>query len=178
MHPIRRWLAAGLTAAALTASLAAGVSADPIHTRANGVRVTVDEMTRPREGRWSGPCDGWQMGETLTSPAAYYAVGVEVAERRIRRLIRCVFDRWAPGNASTALYVAERESGLLPWAVNTSSGCLGLFQHIGSAWPGRAQAYLWRGWFRRWPARWSDPRANAIVSARMVAAGGWGPWSL
>jgi len=131
----------------------------------------------PHERRWTGPCSTWQYGEALTSPAKFNA-DLERSHRMMRRLIVCVFDRFAPGNAQTALYVAERESGLLPWAVNVSSNCLGLYQHIGSAWPSRAASYLRRAWFRRWPARWSDPRANAIVSARMVAAGGWGPWSL
>jgi hypothetical protein len=139
--------------------------------------VPTGASASPNENRWRGPCSTWQYGEGLTTPALFNA-DLERSQRMMRRQIACVFDRFAPGNASTALYVADRESSFYPWAVNASSGCLGLFQHIGSAWSGRAHAYLWRGWFRRWPAHWADPRAQAIVSSRMVAAGGWGPWSL
>jgi hypothetical protein len=74
---------------------------------------------------------------------------------------------------------ADRESNFYPWSANPS-GCLGLFQHQVAYWPGRVQAYLWKGWWApkvKWPVSPYDPRANAIVAARMVAAGGWGPWS-
>jgi hypothetical protein len=131
---------------------------------------------QPHLGRWRGPCSTWQYGEHLT-PAKFNA-DPDRARGQIRRLITCVFDHYAPGNADTALYVADRESSLYPWAQNPSSLCSGLFQHILSAWASRASYYLDRWMFGEgsWPARWSDPRANAIVAARMVAAGGWGPW--
>jgi len=97
------------------------------------------------------------------------------ARVKMRRLVLCVFDWLAPGNAEHALYVAQRESGLLPWARNASSGCMGLFQHI--EWDGRTWM-LRPVWFRKPISHvsWTDPRANAIIAARMVAAGGWGPW--
>lgn len=155
--------------------LAAAVIAASILTTIGAGPVTAEPYPWG-EGRWRGPCSGWAYGENLSTPALFNAD--PRAEIKMRRLVDCVFHRWAPGNEATALYVAERESGFMPWARNASSGCLGLFQHISSAWPDRARSYLWRGWFRRWPAVWSDPRANAIVAARMVAAGGWGPWSL
>lgn len=133
----------------------------------------------PHEDRWRGPCDGWQYGEALVSPAVFNQ-DLARSHRMMERLVVCVFRHFAPGNEYHALYVVDRESGFMPWAVNHGgcggSGCLGLFQHMGSAWAERARNTLWKGWFKRWPAHWADPRANAIVSARMVRAGGWGPW--
>lgn len=101
----------------------------------------------------------------------------------MKRLIVCVFGVWAPGQSVTALYVANRESHYYPWAQNPSSLCSGMFQHNLSAWPGRAHLFLWRGWFGRWPVSWADPRANAIVAARMVNGDfdyppGWAPWGM
>jgi hypothetical protein len=93
----------------------------------------------------------------------------------MRRLIACVFAEYAPGNSVTALMVADRESGFYPWALNSSSGCAGLFQHI--TWSGRASQFLDRWMFKPWPTAF-DPRANAIVAAKMVAGGGWGPWGM
>lgn len=135
---------------------------------------------KPKVGRWKGQCSGWQMGEFLTSPQLFNAAPV-ASRLKMLRLITCVFDWLAPGNSSTARYVAERESGLLPWAYNSSSGCMGLFQHI--EWEGRMGALRQR-WFTRsvnpnvdGHVGWWDPRANAIIAARMVAASGWGAWS-
>ena len=128
-------------------------------------------------GRWpAGPCSDWRYGEYLTSPAKFQAT--PGARQKVRNLIVCIFDRFAPGNSSTALYVADRESGLYPWAYNASSGCMGLYQHI--SWDDRVQTFLRQEWFRRPLSElpWSDPRANAIIAARMVRAGGWSPWSL
>lgn len=125
--------------------------------------------------RWHGPCSTWQYGERLLTPGAYFA-NVARAQRQLHRLVVCVFDRFAPGNAEKALAIAERESGFYPWADNPTSHCRGFFQHLPGAWAGRALDKLWRGWFKHWPARWWDPRANTIVAARMVAEGGWGPW--
>lgn len=158
-----------LLAATVAGALVAGMLAGPV-------------QAEPR-GRWNGPCSGWEYGENLTSPAKFNA-DLARSHRMMVRLIRCVFDRFAPGNAEHALYVAHREAGdtLLPWAVNVGgcggSGCLGMFQHMGSAWDERARLHLSniRGMFNYWPPNWSDPRANAIVSAKMVRFGGWGPW--
>jgi hypothetical protein len=97
----------------------------------------------------------------------------------MRRLIGCVFTTFAPGNSGIALYVADRESSFYPWALNPSSGTAGLFQHI--TWTGRALAYLQRGWFGKgaWLPTAFDPRANAIVSAKIVhECGCWTPWSM
>jgi len=98
----------------------------------------------------------------------------------MQRLVVCVFGTFAPGESVMALYVADRESHFYPWALNSSSGASGLFQHLASYWPGRAAAYLQRAWFGKgaWPASAFDPRAAAIVTAKMVAQSGWGPWSM
>jgi hypothetical protein len=99
----------------------------------------------------------------------------------MQRLIGCVFTTWAPGNSGIALYVANRESHFYPWAKNPSSSASGEFQHLATYWPGRAAAYLNRGWFGKgaWPASVWDPRAQAIVTARMVGPeGNWSPWSM
>lgn len=149
-----------LTAVAVAAALTAGLPG----------------MAQAQKGdRWKGPCEGWQYGEYVTSPAEFNA-DVAQHKRQVRRLVVCVFDHFAPGNASHALYIMERESSGYPWADNPSSHCRGLFQHLPDAWAGRAATYLWRGWFRKDPVSWSDPRANAIVAARMVAEHGWGAW--
>lgn len=142
----------------------------------------------PRSGRWIGPCSTWREGETLI-PADWHGTAERraIAVMRIKRLIVCVFARWAPGQSGVALYVADRESSFYPWAQNVSSLCSGLFQHILSAWPARAHSYLQRSMWARstlWPDAAHperlvfDPRANAIAAARMVAASGWGPWSM
>ena len=137
---------------------------------------TAAAQAKPNLGRWRGPCSTWQYGENLT-PQKWNADPAK-AHRQMERLVVCVFDRYAPGNASTALYVMNRESGGYPWALNPSSGCAGLFQHI--SWTGRAAFYLERWMFgpNAWLPSAFDPRANAIVSAKMVASGGWGPWSM
>jgi hypothetical protein len=130
-----------------------------------------------KEGRWRGPCSNWFVGEYLTP--AIWAANPARGERMMMRLIVCVFAVWAPGESAYALAIADRESSFYPWAANPS-GCLGLFQHQVTYWPGRVQAYLWKGWWApkvKWPVSPFDPRANAVAAARMVAAGGWGPWS-
>jgi hypothetical protein len=115
------------------------------------------------------------MGENLTP--AIWNDNPERGALMMQRLIVCVFAVWAPGESAYALAIADRESNFYAWAWNTSSDCRGLFQHMGRYWASRAETYLFRGWFGKWPVSAFDPRANAIVTARMVAAGGWGPWS-
>lgn len=66
--------------------------------------------------------------------------------------------------------IARCESGLNPSAVNASSGALGLFQHLPSLWGARA-AGLGYGY-----ESWSDPTANARVSAVLLRDGGPGHW--
>lgn len=139
--------------------------------------LTTTYQAQPKtEGRWRGPCSDWWLGENLTPEM--WAQDLERGREMIQRLIVCVFGVFAPGESVTALIIADRESSFYPWAAN-SSGALGLFQHMVGYWPGRAETYLFRGWFApwMWPISPFDPRANAIVTARMVAESGWGPWS-
>ena len=90
----------------------------------------------------------------------------------VKQLIRCGEDRWSvPGGASMALYVADRESNLEHDAYNSYSGASGIFQHLGSYWPGRADAFGFGGWSP------FNARANIMVTLRMVhRLGSWSPW--
>ncbi len=116
------------------------------------------------------------MGEYLT-PAKWQA-NPDRGAQMMKRLIVCEFGINAPGQSIYALYVADRESNFYPWAQNPSSLCSGIFQHQLSAWPFRAEVYLKRWEYSRWPVAWSDPRANIEVAAKMVGPqGNWGPWS-
>jgi hypothetical protein len=94
-------------------------------------------------------------------------------------LIRCAFKTVGiPGEIPTALYVAQRESGLNERAYNGI--CAGLFQMHLAYWQGRVTEFLYRSQFpNTWPAVPAfNGRANALVAAKMVKRGGWGPWSL
>jgi hypothetical protein len=101
-----------------------------------------------------------------------------VRQNRARRLIRCVFaEVGIPGEATTAYIIANRESGYAPWAHNQATDCRGMFQHMGRYWATRARG-LPRAQFPRWPNMSAfNARANVWVSAQMVRAGGWSPWS-
>ena len=89
---------------------------------------------------------------------------------QVKQLISCAARYWkVPGGAHTALAIADRESHFHPNAYNPS-GCAGIFQQMLRYWPGRASAYGFAGWSA------FNARANIIVSMRMVARGGWGPW--
>jgi hypothetical protein len=90
---------------------------------------------------------------------------------QIKQLIRCAAEYWnVPGGQSTALAIADRESQFRPDAYNPS-GCAGIYQHLLRYWPERASAYGFSGWSA------FNARANIIVTMRMVARAGWGPWS-
>lgn len=97
------------------------------------------------------------------------------SDLEVRKTIACATDRWDVA-FDTALYIAERESGLHERAVNTSSGACGVFQHIPRYWPGRVAH------FDNVAPRWNaspqcfNPRSNVLVSVKMMAAGGFGPW--
>ena len=92
----------------------------------------------------------------------------------VKQLIRCAEDRWSvPGGASTALYVAGRESHFEPKAYNSYSGASGIFQHLRRYWPGRADAFGFDGWSA------FNARANIMVTMRMVhRLGSWSPWGV
>ncbi len=111
-----------------------------------------------------GPCDiHWRR--------AYYDHG---QTGPIADLIRCAVGRWpVAGGVTKALSVARCESGLRPDADAGVSE--GLYQHVKTYWPARADRWLWPAWQIR-PSIW-NARAQAIVTMRMVHAWGWGAWS-
>jgi hypothetical protein len=89
----------------------------------------------------------------------------------VKKLIRCAASHYhVPGGAPHALYVAHRESRYNPRAYNAYSGALGIYQHLRRYWPGRANAYGFKGWSG------FNARANIIVTMRMVKGAGWSPW--
>jgi hypothetical protein len=89
---------------------------------------------------------------------------------QVKQLIRCAAEHWnVPGGADLALYIADRESHFHPNAYNPS-GCAGIYQHMLRYWPGRAASFGFEGWSAY------NARANIIVTMRMVAEDGWGPW--
>jgi len=92
--------------------------------------------------------------------------------RFVRRLVLCAANYYhVPGGPAKALAIANRESRLNPRAYNASSGALGVYQHLRRYWPGRADAYGFRGWSG------FNGRANVIVTMKMVRhLGGWWPW--
>lgn len=92
-----------------------------------------------------------------------------------RLTTECVLDRWSvAGGISKFTAVGQCESGWNRLASNAGR-YLGLFQHAASAWVSRVRAYEPRGWDLR--QRWQNSRAQIVVTARMVHAGGWGPWA-
>lgn len=133
-------------------------------------------MTQPASAAWTkpkGPCVEPRYKITRTMP-------LRERQDRNRALIRCVFNVFAPSQVSTALYIADRESNFDPFAWNRSSDCRGTFQHMYRYWTGRVDAYLYPSWFpnARWPRVSAfHERANAIVTAKIVAGHGWGAWS-
>lgn len=77
-----------------------------------------------------------------------------------------------PRHVSRALRVMRCESGGDPWAKNPTSTASGLFQHLGSLWPPRAERAGWEN------ADVFDPHANIAVAAWLVyEGGGWGHWN-
>lgn len=110
----------------------------------------------------TGPCD-FGRGEDQTVRAY------------MRDVIRCAVDRWSVrGGARTALCIAKRESGLLPWAESSNGINKGLYQQHIDYWGNNFETYTRTGWALK--KQILNGRTNAIVSIRMAHAGGWGPW--
>jgi hypothetical protein len=174
-----------LICAALSACLLAGTAtgaraAITLETKASPTKVTTTPQTA--QPRATGPCRGWRYEAKRSTP---YAAKV----RRMRRLIRCVFTVVGiGGQVSTALLIAERESGFHPWARNpdvrsacrwtSPYGSCGLYQHLMRYWGGRVRAWLPKAYFPRWPRVGPlRARANVWVTAVMVRRSGWCPWT-
>ena len=100
--------------------------------------------------------------------------GVTVRQHS-RDQIGCAVKRWkVPGGLATAVCIARRESGLLPWAESGDGLNKGLFQQHVDYWDGNYDAYTRRTW--QLSKRILSGRTNAIVSIRMAHDIGWGPW--
>jgi hypothetical protein len=127
------------------------------------VAVTMSAVPRPvRAADVPGPC-------YLT------ALTGETVKHRMKRIIRCAVDLWSVrGGATKAICIANRESHLNPHASSADGKFLGLFQHSAAAWPGRYDRWTRPKWQLHNNAL--NGRTNAIVTVRMVHAGGWGPW--
>ncbi len=131
---------------------------------------------------WPARAGAWTKPRGACADPSYritQALGIEERRHRARRLIRCVFLRFAPEELATARVIATRESGFDPFAWNRASDCRGLFQHKGPYWPARVIAFLRPAQFpNSWPhVSAFNARANAIVTARYVRRNGWGAWS-
>jgi hypothetical protein len=95
--------------------------------------------------------------------------------RHSRDQIRCAVKRWSvPGGATTAVCIARRESGLLPWAESRDGLNKGLFQQHVRYWDGNYDSYTRPGWELRRAI--VSGRTNTVVSIRMAHDIGWGPW--
>jgi hypothetical protein len=77
-----------------------------------------------------------------------------------------------PGDVDRALAIIRCESGGNPAAANPHSSARGLFQHLASEWPSRAEKAGWEG------ADILDPVANVAVGAWLAyRGGGWAHWA-
>ena len=112
----------------------------------------------------------------VPGPCALARLGDEEIQDFSIRMITCATDRWpVPGGAEKAICIAERESGLLPWASSPTGLYVGLFQHSAEAWPDRYDEWTRPFWeLKRNPL---NGRTNTIVTIRMVNDEGWGPWA-
>jgi hypothetical protein len=120
---------------------------------------------------------GGRSGTTrVAGPCAIARLDDEAIEDFSIRMITCATDRWpVPGGAEKAICIAERESGLIPWASSPTGQYLGLFQHSAAAWPDRYEEWTRPYWELKLSAL--NGRTNSIVTIRMVNDAGWGPWA-
>jgi hypothetical protein len=99
----------------------------------------------------------------------------ETVQQHSKRVIRCAVERWSvPGGAEKAICIADAESGLNPEARSADGMYLGLFQHLAKGWPDRYREWTRESWELDETAL--SGRTNAIVTARIVNAEGWGAW--
>jgi hypothetical protein len=97
--------------------------------------------------------------------------------REVKRTIECAAQKF-PTSLSTALYVADRESGFYARAVNPSSGTCGIFQHMPQYWPGRVAAFRHAHPAIKISPSCFNARSNVLVAIWMAHTGGWGPWGM
>ena len=85
----------------------------------------------------------------------------ELFGRNVRQRLHRSF---SAAEARHALYIIWRESRGLPWVVNRSSGCTGLFQLL----PG----------YSRGKYNLANPRSNVGLAAQLYCRRGWQPWAV
>lgn len=97
--------------------------------------------------------------------------------REERRTTECVLAHWSvEGGEAKFVQVGSCESGW--WRLANNGGSyLGLFQHAASSWLGRVRWAMPDGWRVGPWTSWKNSRAQIVTTARMVHAGGWGPWT-
>lgn len=169
---MRRVISAGLALALLTGIAQGQARQEAAATRLSHLQVAggqdaTQQTRRERQCRFQ-----WVDRATWT-------------DREERLTAECVVARWAvSGGLPKFLAVGTCESGRNRFAFNPNGPFLGWFQHWGkeiredfTVWDSRVRAWMPR-WWRIGPwTRWTNTRSQMVVTARMVAAGGWGPWS-
>ena len=99
----------------------------------------------------------------------------ETVQQHSKRVIGCAVKRWSvPGGAEKAICIADAESGLNPETRSAGGEYLGLFQHLAKEWPDRYREWTRESWELDETAL--SGRTNALVTARIVNAEGWGAW--
>lgn len=149
---MKRYLLAAVAAAVLIGAVA------PEATAGVRQRVRVErEMETDCQFDWINPSERWTaFEESLTA--------------------RCVVARWpVEGGFSKLWCVGAHESGWNRFA-RSPYGHVGIFQHVGSAWPGRFDTYRPDGWSNLLRP-WKNSRTMIVISVRMQRAQGWGPWT-
>jgi hypothetical protein len=143
-----------IVTAAIAASLLAGAMGPP----SNAEEARQRESRRERQCRYQ-----WLNQGTWTA-------------REERLTAECVVARWpVPGGLDTFERVLMCESGFNRLAFNPNGPYVGLAQHALGYWPSRLAAYTPTHWTLR--PRWQNSRSAIAITARMVRAVGWGPWS-
>jgi hypothetical protein len=113
--------------------------------------------------------------EHAAGPCDFHREDGVTVRQHSRDRIRCAVRRWSvPGGVTTALCIAKRESGLLPWAESEDGLNKGLYQQHVDYWDGNYDTYTRRAW--ELSRRILSGRTNSIVSIRMAHDIGWGPW--
>jgi hypothetical protein len=102
-------------------------------------------------------------------------VAREWTAREERLTSQCALAKWGVDGGYPQFWaVGACESGWNRFASN-GGRYLGLFQHSADYWRVRVRNMRPAHWSLA-PA-WSNSRSQIVVTARMVHAGGWGPWS-
>lgn len=98
--------------------------------------------------------------------------------REETRTTHCVLQRFpTSGGELYFRQVIQCESGWHRLAWNPLGPYVGLAQHHLGSWYGRVRSYLPEWWRVGHWGRWRNSRSQIAVTALMVRAEGWGPWT-